>query len=109
MGDGKFRTLNLMGKTIDLCEQMASSSSATSCGTRPTRCERTSEPTPILGAFSSTICNEFILEFEKPEPKGYKKYAHLTDAQREESKLDKAFWISLKKSDVWVMKPKERG
>jgi DNA modification methylase len=53
--------------------------------------------------------HEFILEFEKPAPKGYKKYAHVTKEQKENSKLDKEFWISIKKSDVWLMKPEKSG
>jgi DNA modification methylase len=53
--------------------------------------------------------HEFILEFEKPAPKGYKKYAHLTDRQKELSKLEKEFWVEIKKSDVWVMKPVPSG
>jgi len=53
--------------------------------------------------------HEFILEFEKPEKKGFNKYGHLTKNQKEQSKLDKQFWISIKKSDVWVMKPQGSG
>jgi DNA modification methylase len=49
--------------------------------------------------------HEFILEFEKPPRKGFKKFAHLSEGQKEQSKLDKDFWLSIKKSDVWVMKP----
>ena len=53
--------------------------------------------------------HEFILEFEKPERKGFKKYGHLTWEQKEQSKLDKEFWLSIKKSDVWRMKPQGSG
>jgi DNA modification methylase len=53
--------------------------------------------------------HEFILEFDKPAKKGVRKYAHLTKKQKEESKLDKEFWLSIKKSDVWVMKPELSG
>ena len=53
--------------------------------------------------------HEFILEFDKPEKKGYNKYAHLSKEQKEQSKLDKEFWLSIKKSDVWVMKPQASG
>ncbi|MGC8842767.1 MAG: DNA-methyltransferase, partial [bacterium] len=53
--------------------------------------------------------HEFILEFEKPERKGFNKYGHLTNEQKEQSKLDKAFWIKIKKSDVWLMKPVQSG
>ena len=53
--------------------------------------------------------HEFILEFEKPSKTGYKKYSHLTQQQKEESKLSKEFWLQLKKSDVWTMKPEGSG
>jgi DNA modification methylase len=53
--------------------------------------------------------HEFILEFGKPERKGISKYGHLTQEQKEQSKLDKEFWLSIKKSDVWLMKPQGSG
>lgn len=53
--------------------------------------------------------HEFIIELEKPERKGFNKYGHLTKEQKEQSKLDKQFWISIKKSDVWIMKQQGSG
>ena len=53
--------------------------------------------------------HEFILELERPATKGFKKYTHLTEEQREASKLDKDFWISIKKTDVWTIKPEGSG
>ena len=53
--------------------------------------------------------HEFILEFDKPERKGFNKYAHLTKEQKEASKLDKKFWLSIKNTDVWLMKPENSG
>jgi len=49
--------------------------------------------------------HEFILEFEKPAPRGQGKYAHLTERQKELSRLDRDPWLSIRKSDVRVMKP----
>jgi excisionase family DNA binding protein len=109
MGDGNFRTLNLMGKTIDLCEQIGFIFKRDIVWHKTNSVRAHFGTYPYPGGILINHMHEFILEFEKPEPKGYKKYAHLTDAQREESKLDKAFWISLKKSDVWVMKPEGSG
>jgi DNA modification methylase len=109
MGDGKFRTLNLTGKTIDLCEQIGFIFKRDIVWHKTNSVRAHFGTYPYPGGILINHMHEFILEFEKPEPKGYKKYAHLTDAQREESKLDKAFWISLKKSDVWVMKPEGSG
>ena len=53
--------------------------------------------------------HEFILEFDKPARKGSRKYGHLTKQQKEQSKLDKEFWLSLKKSDVWLIPPQGSG
>ena len=46
---------------------------------------------------------------EKPAPKGYDKYRHLTKEVKEASKISKDFWLSLKNSSVWVMKPYKSG
>ncbi len=53
--------------------------------------------------------HEFILEFNKPDKKGFNKYGHLTKRQKEESRLDKDFWLSIKNTDVWTMKPQNSG
>jgi DNA modification methylase len=53
--------------------------------------------------------HEFILEFDKPGRKGFNKYGHLTKEQKEASKLNKEFWLSIKNTDVWVMKPEGSG
>jgi DNA modification methylase len=49
------------------------------------------------------------LEFQKPDAQKFNKYAHLTDEIKEKSKIDKDFWLSLKNSDVWLMKPEKSG
>jgi DNA modification methylase len=107
--DGKFRTLNLMGKTIDLCEQIGFVFKRDIVWHKTNSVRAHFGTYPYPGGILINHMHEFILEFEKPEPKGFKKYAHLTEQQREESKLDKEFWITLKKSDVWVMKPEGSG
>jgi DNA modification methylase len=53
--------------------------------------------------------HEFILEFQKPDKKGIKKYGHVSEKQRDDSKLDKDFWLELKNTDVWLMKPEKSG
>jgi DNA modification methylase len=107
--DGTFRTLNLVGKTIDLCEQIGFIFKRDIVWHKTNSVRAHFGTYPYPGGILINHMHEFILEFEKPEPKGYKKYAHLTEQQREESKLDKEFWIMLKKSDVWVMKPEGSG
>ncbi len=109
MTNGSFRMLNLVGKTIDLCEQIGFIFKRDIIWHKTNSVRAHFGTYPYPGGILINHMHEFILEFEKPEPKGYKKYAHLTEAQREESKLDKEFWISIKKSDVWVMKPEGSG
>ncbi|BCW95022.1 MAG: DNA methyltransferase [Fimbriimonadales bacterium] len=107
--NGTFRTLNLVGKTIDLCEQIGFIFKRDIIWHKTNSVRAHFGTYPYPGGVLINHMHEFILEFEKPEPKGYKKYAHLTEAQREESRLDKEFWINLKKSDVWLIKPEGSG
>ncbi len=104
-----FRTLNLMGKTIDLCEQ---------CGfifkrdivwhkTNGVRAHFGTYPYP--GSILLNNMHEFILEFNKPSKSPANKYTHVTESQRSSSKLDKDFWLSLKNSDVWLIHPEKSG
>lgn len=107
--NGSFRTLNLAGRTINVCEKIGF------IFKRDIVWHKTNAPRahfgtyPYPGGILINTMHEFILEFEKPANKGFKKYAHLTEEQREQSKLDKAFWLSIKKSDVWTMKPQGSG
>jgi len=109
LGDGGFKSLNLAGKTIDLCEDIGFTFKRDIIWykTHSSRAHFGTYPYP--GGILINNMHEFILEFEKPAPKGYKKYGHLTKEQKEESKLDKDFWLSIKNSDVWVMGPKGSG
>jgi len=107
--DGGFKSLNLSGKTIDLCEGIGFvfKRDIIWYKTHSVRAHFGTYPYP--GGILINNMHEFILEFEKPALKGYKKYGHLTQKQKEESKLDKDFWLSIKNSDVWVMGPKGSG
>jgi len=109
LGGGGFKSLNLAGKTIDLCEDIGFifKRDIIWYKTHSVRAHFGTYPYP--GGILINNMHEFILEFEKPAPKGYKKYGHLTKEQKEESKLDKDFWLSIKNSDVWVMGPKGSG
>ena len=107
--NGTFRSLNLVGKTIDLCEEIGFIFKREIIWHKTNSVRAHFGTYPYPGGILINYAHEFILEFEKPAPKGYRKYAHLTPEQREASKLDKDFWLSLKKSDVWVMKPEKSG
>ncbi|MGQ9603243.1 MAG: DNA-methyltransferase [bacterium] len=107
--NGSFRTLNLVGKTIDVCEKIGFIFKRDIVWQKTNAVRAHFGTYPYPGGILINNMHEFILEFEKPEKKGFDKYAHLTKSQKEESKLDKEFWLSLKKSDVWVMKPQGSG
>jgi excisionase family DNA binding protein len=104
-----FRSLNIVGKTIDLCEEIGFIFRREIIWHKTNSVRAHFGTYPYPGNILINYAHEFILEFEKPAPKGYKKYEHLTKEQKEQSKLDKEFWISIKKSDVWVMKPEGSG
>jgi len=105
----RYRTLNLVGKTIDVCEKIGFIFKRDIVWHKTNAVRAHFGTYPYPGNILINNMHEFILEFDKPEKKGYNKYGHLTKEQKEQSKLDKQFWISLKKSDVWVMKPQGSG
>ena len=107
--DGTFRTLNLAGKTIDACEQLGFvfKRDIVWHKTNGVRAHFGSYPFP--GGILINHMHEFILELEKPPDKSRSKYGHVSEAQRERSKLDREFWLSLKNTDVWLMKPETSG
>jgi excisionase family DNA binding protein len=104
-----FRSLNIVGKTIDLCEEIGFIFKREIIWHKTNSVRAHFGTFPYPGNILINYAHEFILEFEKPAPRGYKKYAHLTDEQKKASLLDKDFWISIKKSDVWLMKPEGSG
>lgn len=106
---GKFRTLNLTGKTIDLCEKIGFIFKRDIIWQKTNAVRAHFGTYPYPGGILINNMHEFILEFDKPEKKGFNKYGHLSKEQKEQSKLDKDFWLSIKKSDVWVMKPQGSG
>jgi DNA modification methylase len=107
--NGSFRTLNLVGRTIDVCEKIGFIFKRDIIWHKTNAVRAHFGTYPYPGGILINNMHEFILEFDKPEKKGFNKYAHLTKEQKEQSKLDKEFWLSIKKSDVWVMKPQGSG
>ena len=106
--DKTFRSYNLVGKTIDLCEESGFIFKRDIIWhkTNSVRAPFGSYPYPV-GILINNM-HESILEFEKPG-EGKCKYDHLTEEDKERSKLPKDFWLKLKNSDVWVMKPYKSG
>ena len=107
--NGTFRTLNLTGRTIDVCEKIGFIFKRDIVWHKTNAVRAHFGTYPYPGGILINNMHEFILEFNKPEKKGLNKYGHLTKEQKEQSKLDKEFWLSIKKSDVWVMKPQGSG
>ena len=106
---GSFRTLNLVGRTIDVCEELGFIFKRDIVWHKTNAVRAHFGTYPYPGGILINNMHEFILEFNKPEKSEFNKYGHLTKEQKEQSKLDKEFWLSIKKSDVWVMKPQGSG
>ena len=107
--NGSYRTLNLVGKSIDLCEQIGFIFKRDIIWQKTNGVRAHFGTYPYPGGILLNNMHEFILEFHKPEKPGFKKYAHVDKKTKEQSKLDKDFWLSLKNSDVWLMKPEKSG
>ena len=107
--NGTFRSLNLAGKMIDVCEDIGFVFKRDIVWHKTNGVRAHFGTYPYPGGILLNHMHEFILELEKPARKGQKKYEHLTAAQKDRSKLDKDFWLSLKNSDVWLMKPEKSG
>ena len=104
-----FRTLNLSGKTIDICEKIGFIFKRDIVWHKTNAVRAHFGTYPYPGGILINNMHEFILEFDKPEKRGFNKYEHLTKEEKEQSKLEREFWLSIKKSDVWVMKPQGSG
>ena len=105
---GGFRCINLVGRAVDLCESVGFVFKRDIVWQKTNGVRAHFGTYPYPGGILINNMHEFILEFQKPEGKGGK-YAHVSAAQKEASKLDREFWLSLKNSDVWLMKPEASG
>jgi DNA modification methylase len=106
---GGYRTLNLVGKTIDLMEEKGFIFKRDIVWEKTNGVKAHFGTYPYPGGILLNNMHEFILEFNKPEKKNIKKYSHVSVKDKEFSKLDKDFWLSIKNSDVWVMNPEKSG
>jgi DNA modification methylase len=107
--NGGFKSLNLVGKTIDLCERIGFVFKRDIVWHKTNAVRAHFGTYPYPGGILLNNMHEFILELEKPAPRGFSKYGHLSDRLKEESRLEKDFWVQIKKSDVWLMKPQGSG
>jgi excisionase family DNA binding protein len=104
-----FRTLNLVGKSIDLCENLGFIFKRDIVWHKTNGVRAHFGTYPYPGGILLNNMHESILEFQKPDDKKFNKYAHLTNEIKEKSKIDKNFWLRLKNSDVWLMNPEKSG
>jgi len=107
--NGSFRSLNLVGKSIDLCEELGFVFKRDIVWHKTNGVRAHFGTYPYPGGILLNNMHESILEFQKPDDKKYNKYAHLSPEIKEKSKLDKEFWLSIKNSDVWLMNPEKSG
>lgn len=107
--NNSFRALNLVGKTVDLCERAGFIFKRDIIWHKTNGVRAHFGTYPWPGGILINTMHESILEFSKPGGANGKKYAHVSSEQREESKLNKEFWLSLKNSDVWLIKPEKSG
>lgn len=107
--NNSFKTLNLAGKSVDLCESIGFVFKRDIIWHKTNGVRAHFGTYPYPGGILINNMHEYILEFGKPERKGFAKYGHLSKKDREDSRLDKDFWLSLKNSDVWLMKPEKSG
>ena len=104
-----FRSLNLVGKSIDLCESIGFLHKRDIVWHKTNGVRAHFGTYPYPGGILINNMHETILEFDKPAKPSFRKYAHVTNEQKKQSKLDKNFWLSLKNTDVWLMKPMAFG
>ena len=104
-----FKTLNLVGKSTDLCENIGFIFKRDIIWHKTNGVRAHFGTYPYPGGILLNNMHETILEFQKPDDKKFSKYAHLTKEIKEKSKIDKDFWLSIKNSDVWLMKPEKSG
>jgi excisionase family DNA binding protein len=107
--DKSFRTLNLVGKSIDLCENIGFIFKRDIIWHKTNGVRAHFGTYHYPGGILINNMHESIMEFQKPEKKSTDKYKHLTTEIKEKSKIDKDFWLSIKNSDVWLMKPENSG
>ena len=107
--NNSFRALNLVGKSIDLCESIGFIFKRDIIWHKTNGVRAHFGTYPYPGGILINNMHESILEFQKPDHKNFDKYKHLTKEIKERSKIDKDFWLSIKNSDVWLMKPEKSG
>ena len=108
-GKSVFKTLNIVGHTIDMCEDLGFIFKREIIWHKTNGVRAHFGTYPYPGGILINNMHEQILEFEKPNGNSAKKYDHLTKEIKEASKISKDFWLEIKNTDVWLMKPYKSG
>lgn len=103
-----FHTLNIVGHTIDMCEGIGFIFKREIIWHKTNGVRANFGTYPYPGGILINNMHEQILEFEKPNGNG-SKYDHLSREIKDASKISKEFWLKLKNSDIWLMKPYKSG
>ena len=100
--DGSYRTLNLMGRTVQQCEGLGFIFKRDIVWHKTNGVRAPFGTYPYPGGILLNNMHEFIIELEKPSTRVQRarKYAHVPREVKEASMLDKEFWLSLKNSDI---------
>lgn len=109
--DGSYRTLNLMGRTVQQCEGLGFIFKRDIVWHKTNGVRAPFGTYPYPGGILLNNMHEFIIELEKPctRAERARKYAHVPREVKDSSMLDKEFWLSIKNSDVWTMAPQGSG
>jgi len=108
-GKEGFRSINIAGRTIDAMEKLGFTFRREIIWQKTNSVRAHFGTYPYPGNILLNFSHEFILEFEKPAPRNIRKYAHLSREQKEASRIEKEFWLAIKRSDVWLMAPEGSG
>lgn len=107
-GNESFRSLNIVGHTLDICEKIGFIFKREIIWQKTNGVRANFGTYPYPGGILINNMHEQILELEKPNGNG-SKYDHLSSETKEASKISKEFWLKLKNSDIWLMKPYKSG
>jgi DNA modification methylase len=111
LDDGTFRTLNLTGRTVQLCEDLGFIFKRDIVWQKTNGVRAPFGTYPYPGGILLNNMHEFILELEKPSSRSERahKYSHVSAENKERSRLEREFWLSIKNSDVWTIAPRGSG
>lgn len=101
--------MNLFGETVRVCQEIGFIFKGDIVWQKTVSALSQMGSYPYPGSILPNLMHEFIIILEKPCKKSYKKYSLVSEEEKELSKLEKDFWITVKKSDVWKIASVKRS